>query len=180
MKDWNVVVTVVPGPAHVHELLTGLRRFGRFSSTSFKDVIIGEVQDPAVLFEALAKARADGVDWAHMLGRAIPIEARFHFAPETLTAQLQQATEGMLERLASGSFHVRLERRGHAGEIATPEVERAVADHLFTLAAARGLQLRTDFTDPDYIVVAETLGDECGVALITRAMRARYPFVHTR
>jgi tRNA(Ser,Leu) C12 N-acetylase TAN1 len=75
---------------------------------------------------------------------------------------------------------VRLERRGHAGEIATPEVERAVADHLFTLAAARGLQLRTDFTDPDYIVVAETLGDECGVALITRAMRTRYPFVHTR
>jgi len=180
VKDWNVIVTAVPGPAHVRDLLAGLRRFGRFGTTSFKDVMIGEVQDPDVLLEALARARKEGVPWAAMLGRVIPVEARFRFTVETLTAQLQDAVAGMLERLSGGSFHVRLERRGHAGEIPTPEVERAVADHIFTLAQARGMPLRTDFTDPDFIVVAETLGDECGVALITREMRSCYPFVHTR
>ena len=179
MKNWNLIVTAVPGPRHVHDLLAGLRRFGHFATTSFKDVIIGEVEDPARLFEAVAQARAQSEPWALMLGRAIPIETRFTFSPETLVAQLCEAAGGLLDRL-TGSFHVRLERRGHAGELASPQVERAVADHLFTLAEARGVRLRTDFHDPDHVLVAETLGDECGVGLIGRELRARYPFVHTR
>jgi tRNA(Ser,Leu) C12 N-acetylase TAN1 len=180
MKNWNLVVTAVPGPRHVHDLLAGLRRFGHFAPTSFKDVIIGEVQDPIALFEAVAQARAQSEPWGTMLGRAIPIQTRFRFTPDTLLAQLCEAAEGLLDRLAGGSFYVRLERRGHVGELASPEIERAVADHLFTLAEARGVRLRTDFHDPDNILVVETLGDECGVALISRELRTRYPFVHTR
>jgi tRNA(Ser,Leu) C12 N-acetylase TAN1 len=180
VKNWNLVVTAVPGPRHVHDLLAGLRRFGHFATTSFKDVIIGEVQDPAALFEAVTQARARSEPWAMVLGRAIPIETRFWFTPDTLVAQLCTAAEGLLDRLAGGSFHVRLERRGHVGELASPAIERAVADHLFTLAEARGIRIRTDFHDPDNVLVAETLGDECGVGLIGRELRTRYPFVHTR
>ena len=34
-----------------------------------------------------------------------------------------------------------------------------------------------DFKDPDAIVAVELIGDECGVGLITRTMRERFPFV---
>ena len=99
-------------------------------------------------------------------------------AKESLEPQLKQAAAALLERVpAGGSFHVRLERRGLAGRVATQEIERAVAEHLFELAAARGIALRTDFQDPDFVVAAETVGEECGVALVTRELRARYPFV---
>ena len=37
-----------------------------------------------------------------------------------------------------------------------------------------------DFKVADYIVAAETVGHECGVALLTRDLRQRYPFVLTR
>jgi len=47
-------------------------------------------------------------------------------------------------------------------------------------AAALLEALRTDFDDPDYLVVAETLGEEGGVGLVTREQRSRYPFVEAR
>jgi hypothetical protein len=69
---------------------------------------------------------------------------------------------------------------GLAGRIPTQEIERAVADHLFTLAHAHGTHLETDFEDPDCVVAAETIGDQCGVALITRELSSRYRFVQAR
>ena len=33
---------------------------------------------------------------------------------------------------------------------------------------------------PDYVVVAETMGEQCGVALITRELASRYPFLQAR
>jgi tRNA(Ser,Leu) C12 N-acetylase TAN1 len=40
--------------------------------------------------------------------------------------------------------------------------------------------MRTEFADPDFVIAAETLGTECGVTLIPRALRERYPFVQVR
>ncbi|MCI0428786.1 MAG: hypothetical protein L0Z46_12280 [Nitrospiraceae bacterium] len=34
-----------------------------------------------------------------------------------------------------------------------------------------------DFKDPDAIVAVELIGDECGVGLINRTVRERFPFV---
>lgn len=48
------------------------------------------------------------------------------------------------------------------------------------LAEQVGLAMRTEFADPDFMIAAETLGTECGVALIRRALRERYPFVQVR
>ena len=61
-----------------------------------------------------------------------------------------------------------------------PGTGREVADRLFAIAAQQGKALRTDFDDPDYLVVAETLGEEGGVGLVTREQRSRYPFVEAR
>jgi hypothetical protein len=39
---------------------------------------------------------------------------------------------------------------------------------------------RTRFADPDYVLAAETAGAECGVTLLSRVLRERYPFVAAR
>ncbi len=75
---------------------------------------------------------------------------------------------------------MRLERRGHKGTILSPEVERSLGDYVMDLATQQGKRLHVSFQDSDYIVVAETVGNRCGVALVTRELHTRYPFVKVR
>jgi tRNA(Ser,Leu) C12 N-acetylase TAN1 len=180
MRQWDLIVTIVPGPRHVRDTLAQLRRLGQFTRSSFKDVCIGQVQDVSGFLESVRAARDGGERWAHLIARVIPVERTFTFTPESLTEQIKETVAPFVERMRSGTFHVRVERRGLARKIATQEIERAVADHLSSLAQAHGIQLETDFDAPDFVVAAETLGDQCGVALITREISTRYPFVQTR
>jgi tRNA(Ser,Leu) C12 N-acetylase TAN1 len=82
--------------------------------------------------------------------------------------------------MPAGSFCVRIERRGFAHELKTQDLERAIGEHLHALAEAQGKPMRTVFDDPDSVVAAETLGSECGVALLPRSLREHYPFVQIR
>jgi tRNA(Ser,Leu) C12 N-acetylase TAN1 len=104
----------------------------------------------------------------------------FSFTPDTLAEQLKAATAPFVARLTDGSFCVRLERRGLQGQVPSADVERTVGEHVHGLAERAGLAMRTEFADPDFVIAAETLGTECGVALIPRALRERYPFVQVR
>ena len=174
---WNVIVTVRPGHARQHELLGALAAFGRFHATAFRDVCLGEVADTGAFLEALHAAGASGRTWFAHVGRVIPAEATFAFAPDTLAEQFKRAAAPLVERMDSGTFHVRLERRGLEGKVHSPAVEREVAEHLYEIAERQGKTLRTAFHDPDYVVVGETVGQECGVALLTRELRSRFTFV---
>lgn len=180
MRQWNLIVTILPGPRHVRDTLAQLRRLGQFMPSSFKDVCTGQVPDVARFLEGVRAARDSGERWAHLIARVIPVERIFTFTPESLTEQIKEAVTPFVEHLRSGTFHVRIERRGLAGKIATQEIERAVADHLRSLAQAHAIQLETDFDAPDFVIAAETLGDQCGVGLITREISSRYPFVQAR
>ncbi|TAK42044.1 MAG: hypothetical protein EPO27_17860 [Betaproteobacteria bacterium] len=179
MGDWNVLVTFAPGARNRRRLCDALEPRCRFRATPYRGVLIGRIDDAPAFLEGLRTARERHEPWAELVARAIPLEQTFDFSPETLAAQLQEAVTRFADALC-GSFHVRLERRGLAGRVATRAIERAVADHLYTLAAQRGVALRTDFADPDYLVAAETVGNACGVALIRRETRLRYPFVAPR
>jgi tRNA(Ser,Leu) C12 N-acetylase TAN1 len=177
--DWNMIVTVQPGPGFQRELLGALARFGRFRATPFRDVCVGRVDDRGAFLDALRDARAAGAPWAQRVGRVIPADAVFWFTPETFTDRLKETVAPLVERIGGGSFCVRIERRGFAGEVKTPDIERAVGEHVHALAAAQGKTLRTQFDDPDFVIAVETLGNECGVALLPRALREAYPFVRT-
>ncbi len=178
--NWNMVVTSLPGPGREHRLLHELGSMGEFHMTQFKDVCVGYVEDVTNFLEAIRQAEKEGAPWVEDLGRVIPIEQIFHFTPETLAEQLKEAVTPLARRISGGTFYVRLERRGLIGQVMSPDVERSVADHILALAEREGRQLRTSFEDADYIVAAETVGHECGVALLTRDLRQRYPFVQTR
>lgn len=175
--DWNLIVTVVPGPGHEHRLLDALSGFGRFRATAYRYVCMGHVDDLEAFLRRVNDAREAGKAWAAWIARVIPVEKVVSFTPETLAARLEDAVEGMVARMGDGTFCVRLERRGLAGRISSREVERKVADHLHDVAAAQGKRLRADLEDPDFLVAAETLGTQCGVALLPRAMRRSYRFI---
>lgn len=175
--DWNVILTVQPGPHTQRELLGALARFGRFRATPFRDVCVGRVDDRRTFLEALREARATGAPWAQHLGRVIPIDSLFWFTAETFTERLKETVAPFVARIGSGSFCVRIERRGFAGEVKTQDIERAIGEHVHALASAQGMSPRTAFDDPDFVIAAEMLGNECGVALLPRALRETYPFV---
>lgn len=177
MRGWNVIVTVATGPGRQSRLLRQLRRLGYFDRTEFKNVCIGHVENTVQFLENLEAARRNGKPWFSDLGRVIPVEQTFSFTPETLAEQLKQEVTPFVERMWEGTFHVRLERRGLLGQVMSQEVEREVGEHLKAAAEAAGKQLQVSFANADYIVAAETIGTECGIALFDRAFRERFPFV---
>lgn len=180
MKNWNVIVTVGPVPGRKPHLLRQFRRLGYFEPTEFKDVCVGHVEDVAQFLETLRLGRENDEPWLADLGRVIPVEQTFSFTPQTLTEQLKQGMAPFLARMAEGTFYVRLERRGLLGQVMSQEVERQVGEHLCALAEVAGKRLQVSFMDADYVAAAETVGNQCGIALLDRPLRERYPFVLPR
>ncbi len=180
LHEWNLIVTVTPGPHHVHTVRSALGQLGHFWLTSFRDVLIGRSDDTDALLQSIGDARAKDKSWSHMIGRVIPVQNVFVFTADDLTDRLKEAVTPLVEQLQSGRFFFRLERRGMAGQIPSQDVEQAVAAHIVALARARGIELTTDFEHPDFIIAAETLGTECGVCLLTRELMAQFPFVRPK
>jgi tRNA(Ser,Leu) C12 N-acetylase TAN1 len=177
MRDWNVLVTVAPGPGRKSRLLRRLRGLGWFEPTEFKNVCLGNVEDRTQFLETLRVGRENNEPWLADLARAIPVEQTFSFTPESLTEQMKQAAAPFVGRMTDGTFHVRLERRGLPGQVMSQEVERQVGEHLLELAETAGKRLHVSFANPDHIVAAETVGTLCGVALLDRALIGHCPFV---
>jgi len=175
VRDWNVVVTALP--ARERFLLDELNQLGTFHRSGFKGVLTGRVEAVDRFLEDVRQALEEGAGWARDLARVLPVERTFSFEPDAFVERLKEAVAPFLQRMDSGTFYVRLQRRGHKGRIVSPEVERAVDEHLVALAEHQGKTLRVAFQDPDYVVAVETVGSVCGVALLPRELRTRYPFV---
>lgn len=179
-RRWNILLTLQPAPGALHELLDALHKFGEFRMTPFHYVCTGWVKDTTTFLDALLEAQQAGRHWTRHIARVVPLARTFDFAPDALEGKLEAAMDAIAAEIEGGTCHVRVERRGLPGEVDTAELERTLAEHLFSAVEARGKSLRTSFTDPDYIVAVETLDTDCGVALVTRDMRRRYPFVRVR
>jgi tRNA(Ser,Leu) C12 N-acetylase TAN1 len=178
MKDWNILVTIPPGQAR--ELLPVLNRLGEFARSEFKGILTGRVEDVERFLEEVRRASEEHAEWIPFLLRVLPLERTFLFTPQTFEAQLQEAVTPFVRRMSDGTFHVRLERRGHKGKIVSPEVERRLGEYMMNVATQQGKKLHVSFQDSNYVVAAETVGNRCGVTLVTRERRARYPFVKIR
>jgi tRNA(Ser,Leu) C12 N-acetylase TAN1 len=66
------------------------------------------------------------------------------------------------------------------GRVHSPTFERALGDRVWQALEARGEKPRVDFRDPDAVLVVETIGEQAGLAVITRELRQAYPFVKLR
>jgi tRNA(Ser,Leu) C12 N-acetylase TAN1 len=178
MAAWNVLATSPEGRRDA--LLLALRRLGKFRRGGYRNVLVGQVAERAEFLRAVRDALASDALLPGALAKLVPIEATVRIEPESAVDTVAAAAEPFLAPLAAGSFFVRLERRGLKGRIHTPTFERELADRVWKTLEARGHAPRVDFRDPDAILVVETIGDEAGIAVLTRALRSDFPFVKMR
>jgi tRNA(Ser,Leu) C12 N-acetylase TAN1 len=178
MADWNVLATSLEGQRDM--LLGLLRGFGRFRRAGYRNVVVGRVDDVPAVLDRVRDALAHDPFLPSSLAKLVPIEKTVRIDARNAAATLAEAAEPFVDRLACGSFFVRLERRGLKGQIHSPTLEREVADPIWRALESRGVKPRVDFADPDNILVIETVGDDAGLAVLDRALRRDYPFVKVR
>jgi tRNA(Ser,Leu) C12 N-acetylase TAN1 len=176
--SWNVLATALEGRRDA--LLIALRRLGRFRRAGYRNVVVGQVDDPAGFLRAVRDALSSDPLLPTALARVVPIEATVRFDATNAVDVIAAAAEPLVDRLAGGSFFVRLERRGLKGRLHTPTFERDLADRVWRALESRGHTPRVEFRDPDAVLVVETIGDEAGLAVLTRVLRREYPFVKVR
>ena len=82
MRDWNVLVTVAPGPGRKSRLLRRLRASAGFEPTEFKNVCLGNVEDRTQFLETLRVGRENSEPWLADLARAIRSSKPFHSLPK--------------------------------------------------------------------------------------------------
>ena len=172
---WNVLATA---RNHAHgRLARRLKRFGDFRWAPYLGVLIGRVEDHEAFFDQLRLAGEVKPGFLLPLARLVPLERTFVFTTDTLIPLLKAELLTSADQIGSGSFYVRIERRGHKGEIHSRQIEQELAHALIASLEERGCTPHVDFHDPDVIIAIEIIGDECGVGFITKSLRARYPFV---
>jgi len=176
MWPFNVVVTKASEGRYRH-LLAELSPLGEFRATGFLGVILGEVADRQAFLERLRADRTERLIAFQDLGRVVPVDRVFTFHPEEFLAKAREALRPYLPALAGKRFYVRLERRGLKGRIVSPEAERSLDAFIKEELGRHGEPAEVDFEHPDAVVVVETIGDRCGVGLLTREMLERYDFV---
>ncbi len=175
LPAWNVLATAKNGEQR--QLARMLKRFGDFHWTRFLGVLVGRVEDQEAFLTQLARWGEVERGFLHPLARLVPIERVFTFSVESLPAQLGEAVKTFVDRIGSASFHVRVERRGHTGELHSQLMEKELAKAVLEALAAKGLAATIAFKNPDAIIAVEIVGDECGVGLLPRALRERFPFI---
>ncbi len=176
MWDFNIVVTMAR-EGRFRNFYGELARYGEFRRTEFYGLLLGRLAEPEVFLETVRREREARVIAFQDLGRAIPLRTVFTFCPRNFLERARKALLPFAKELAGRRLYVRLERRGFKGEILSPEAERALDRALLEELEGRGNPGGIDFQDPDAVVVLETIGDRCGVGLLTRETRDRYDFV---
>lgn len=174
MKPWNVLITSLLGQER--DVYRELRQTGDFRQTDFKDVFLGWTDDQ----ETFLRTVLANTFLRERLGKVVPIERTFPFHAEDFEEKLEKAIQVYLPRLAGSRFHVRMERRGFKGRLNSLEIEQKMDRLLKERLLEEGKGCEIDFKEPDHIVVAETVAGWCGVSLITREMKERYPFIKVR
>jgi tRNA(Ser,Leu) C12 N-acetylase TAN1 len=178
VASFDILATSLEGRRDA--LLVALRRLGRFRPGGYRNVVVGSVEDRVAFLDRVTDALARDPLLPTALARLLPIDDTLRFTLETALDDLAAAAEPLVERLDGNAFFVRVERRGLKGRLHTPTLERDLADRVWRMLEGRGRAPRVDFRDPDGALVVETLGDQAGIVLLPRALRARYPFVRIR
>lgn len=177
MQLFNVIVTLASHCRYRH-LLQDLSSYGDFRKTNFLGVIIGRVDSPPEFLEKILENRQKPLIAFQDLGRVVPVEQVFVFRRDEFPERVKAAISPYIAELEGKRFYVRLERRGLMGQIISPEVEREIDGFIEQhLAMAGKRPAQVHFEHPDAVVVVETIGDRCGVGLLTRTMMERYDFV---
>jgi tRNA(Ser,Leu) C12 N-acetylase TAN1 len=177
MQTWNVVVTVNEG--YYRQARDILESFGIVHKTEFFNVLVMEVADPlAAMKRLLVKMAEDPVAGA-AIARFVPVSQTFFYKNiEEFEKKALTAIFLLTKDLGGKKFHVRMHRRGFKKRISSLDEETFLDRVLLEALKKRGAAGSISFTDPDAVIVIETVGQRAGMAIFSREELARYPFLH--
>lgn len=178
MKDWNVVVTSFMNQEY--RLLPELAGLGDFHPSGFRDVIIGKVPDVGQFLETLRRSWDEKPFLPELLSTMVPLREVFPFSLENLEERLREKVLALGPEIGDRAFYVRLKRRGHKGELSSQLLEQGLDQFLKEELGSRGQKSHIDFEAPEVIVVVEIIHNQCGLGLVTREMKERYPFIKVK
>ena len=175
MSQWNILATSYIRQGHY--LIRILNRYGEFKRTPFRDVLLGHVDNTDEFIDALVR---EGPERLRSLSQIVPLDKEFQFELSDISEKMKEAVSPYMDSLADRTFHVRVSRRGHKGEISSLEIEKELDAFIMESLVKAGKKAKVDFDDPDFIVIAETLGNWAGVGLISREMKERCHYIRVR
>ncbi len=175
MKDWNLVVTCRRNGER--GALREMKYFGRFQSSGFRDVLQGSVVLRPRFYEELLRSRENRDPLWRFVARFVPVDVTFSFTLETFRERLGEVIDSLAPQVPEGGFYVRIERRGHKGEIPTQEVEREMGGRIMAVHGREGKVSRVDFEGFKAVVAVETFRDIGGAAVILRTEMEKYDFL---
>ncbi len=173
MNDWNVVISVYQDG--FRRALRALEEYGPVERSLYHNVLVMRVDDPKALLEAIEQKTEINTALYDAISRVAPAMHTVDFhSIEEFKNKITSILIEWLPRLTGRSLHVRLHRRGDRHILRTPDVERLFDDFLLDLTAAKGTQCRISFTDPDAVIVIDTVDDRAGIGLWTHEDIARH------
>lgn len=175
--EWNVVVSLKE-----HSLKTVrkfLSEYGELQLTDYFNVMVMQVKD---IDEFLETMRANYEMHLHVLdhvGRIVPVKHHFLFqSPDEFEQKAKDVVAQWMENIAGKHFYIRIHRRGFRGRLSSQDEERFLDEFILTQLEIEGkAPAAIDFSNPDWIIVIETVGQQAGLSLWSREQIERYPFL---
>ncbi len=173
MQDWNVVVSIYQDG--FRRAVRALEKLAPVTRSPYYNVLLMCCDDPMTLLDTIERISADNPAIYDAISRVAPAQRTFAFhTAEEFRERARAVLHEWTDRLAGCSFHARLHRRGRHAELPTPETEKWLDDALLALTAGTGKTCRISFTDPDAVIVFDTVDDRAGASLWTRDDLARH------
>ncbi len=178
MKEWNILATAFWGRGK--DALRLLTQYGEFNGSGFKDVLQGHVEDINLFLEKLELMRQENPDRVTSLSQILPLERTFSFDLSNFMEKLKEAVLPYVEKVEGKKFYVRAKRRGHKGEMSSLEIEKEISSFIFEELQKAGKIAQVSFSDPDVVIIVETIANRAAVAFITREIRGKYPLIRIK
>lgn len=176
MFDWNVVVTTHERRyRHARAFLAPL---GVIRDSGFYNVLVMQVEEPVSFLEVLEQELSAQPKYAPALARVLPVTETFSFqSPQEFEDKAQKAVVDMLREAQGNRFHVRMHRRGFKGRLSSQDEEHFLDDRLLEALGERGYEGAIDFSNPDWILALDTVGQRAGLSLWSRTQLLRHPLL---
>jgi tRNA(Ser,Leu) C12 N-acetylase TAN1 len=173
VRDWNVIVSIYQGG--FRRALRALEKLGQTERSPYHNIIVMKVDNPIVLLDAVERKTEGSPALYDAISRVAPAMRNFEFqSADEFKEKAGSVLHEWSQRLAGRSFHVRFHRRDPRHALRSPDVERHLDDALLEALQEAGTPGKLSFSDPDAVIVIDTIDDRAGISLWTREELARH------
>lgn len=176
LTDWNVIVTV--RDEGYRKTKRVLKDYGTTAQTSYYNVLVARVSNLADFLHDFTIDYRNHPFLQDAVSRIGPLQHTFTFSSaEDFEQKAKEVIRGWIMKMNGSTFHVRMHRRGHH-ELSTLKEEQAMDRFILEELFVQGLSGQIGFRDEDYIIEIETIDNQAGISLWSRADLINYPFLN--